>query len=111
MLEVLSVILGGLVAVLLALLGIDRAKLKRKDSQISSLQGQVDHAEKQGDIHQVAQETTQQLVQETQPVVQEQQAQEQIIQEAESEEEIIAAGNDLIDSWNSRIVPDSPEDD
>ncbi|WP_041395053.1 hypothetical protein [Parasphaerochaeta coccoides] len=95
---------------LLAALAYFRARLKSKDSQISTLKGQVVHEQKQSEIHQTAQETVQAVIQQQQQIIQEQQEEEELIHEAVTDEDLISIGNELIDSWNSRIVPDSPED-
>ena len=104
--ETLFTIAGVLFAALLALLGLEKRKGKKKDKVIEQQRQQLVHQTRQNEVHEAASDAAAQAHAQQSASEEEQSKEEEAIQDAQTDEEIIEAGNDIIDSWNTGRLPD-----
>jgi len=109
--ETIIAIAGVLFAALLALLGLEKRKGKKKDKVIEQQRQQLVHHAKQNDVLEAASETAAQAHAQQSASEEEQAKEEEAIQDAQTDEEIIEAGNDIIDGWNAGRLPDGTSAD
>lgn len=93
---------AGVIAVLMALLGIERKKVEKKDKKIAEQQQEIQHEKKQNKVYKAAKEATVEAVGQIAEVDGKQEAEEQKIEEAKTDEETIAIANDIVDRFNAR---------
>lgn len=95
-------IIIAIIAALLALLGVEKHKSKKKDSIIKRQAQDIATKEKLVEVHEVLNETQTGVVEETKKVEQEQHEQEERIEEASDDEEVIGIANDIVDRFNAK---------
>lgn len=99
-----TTIIMGVIALLLALLGIERNKSKKKDTVIEKQKAEIAKEKVQSKVFEEAIQVTEEVTQVKEEVLQEQKVEEAKIEEAETEKDVINLANSIINNFNR--VPD-----
>lgn len=100
----LTTLIMGVLALLLALLGIERSKGKKKDRTIQLQKQEIAKEKVQTEVLETAITATEEVAQAKEEVLQEQKKEEVKIEEAETEKDVINLANSIINNFNR--VPD-----
>ena len=98
--DILIGIIGAVLALLLALLGIEKRNNKKKDEQIAHQEQLILHQKKQVELHEVNREMATKTSEALNTIEQTQQKEERKIDEAKTAEDVIAIANDIVDRFN-----------
>lgn len=102
-------ILGVLFTVLLALLGIEKNKNKKKTQIIQEKEQELIKTTQQNKVYEEHYEVVKKVNKEKKESEGKQEKEEEAIEDAQTDEEIIESGNAIIDSWNSDRMPDGAD--
>lgn len=94
------IIIGAIIAVILGLFGIEKHKNKKLGEKLEQEEQKSATLEIQTEIYKANQEATVEAVQAQDEQKESQEKEEQEIEKAQTNEEVIAIANDIVDSFN-----------
>lgn len=98
--EIILGVFGGIFALLLALLGIEKKKNRKKDEKIQRQEQQIVHQKKQTEIYKINQDISVEATEAMEEIEEDHKQVEQEIEEAETDEEIIDIANGIVADFN-----------
>lgn len=106
--ETVITIIGVLFTALLALLGLEKRKVKKRDKVIERQQQELVNQTRKNQVDTAASNAKEVAGKAQTESEDKQEAQEEEIEDAQTDEEVIEAGNNIVDGWNAGRLPDDP---
>lgn len=104
--EMLFAIAGVLFAALLALLGLEKQKGKKKDKVIERQRQELVKQTRETQVGSAASDAKEEADKAQSESEEEQEEQEEEIEDAQKDEDVIKIGNGIVDGWNAGGMPD-----